>query len=89
MRQFGYWTVNIDGAERCCTRGCFALLDGRTRASEAPAPTALRPTFDDVSNFITSFLEQTAPGPVILYFHDIGGPIGMRIATPIPSESQA
>lgn len=31
-------------------------------------------------------LEQHAPGPVILYMHDIGGPIGMRIATGHPEQ---
>jgi pimeloyl-ACP methyl ester carboxylesterase len=49
--------------------------------SEAPAPTALRPTFDDVTTVIDAFIAQRAPGPLILYLHDIGGPIGMRIAT--------
>jgi pimeloyl-ACP methyl ester carboxylesterase len=48
--------------------------------SEAPAPTVLRPTFDDMTMAIEAFIAQYAPGPVILYMHDIGGPIGMRIA---------
>jgi pimeloyl-ACP methyl ester carboxylesterase len=52
--------------------------------SEAPAPTVLRPTFDDVTTAIDAFIAQCAPGPVILYMHDIGGPIGMRIATAHP-----
>ena len=52
--------------------------------SEAPAPTVLRPTFDDVVMAIDAFIAQCAPGPVILYMHDIGGPIGMRIATAHP-----
>jgi len=52
--------------------------------SEAPAPTVLRPTFDDVAAVIDAFIAQRAPGPVILYLHDIGGPIGMRIATAHP-----
>jgi pimeloyl-ACP methyl ester carboxylesterase len=52
--------------------------------SEAPAPTVLRPTFDDMVMAIDSFIAQCAPGPVILYMHDIGGPIGMRIATAHP-----
>jgi pimeloyl-ACP methyl ester carboxylesterase len=52
--------------------------------SEAPAPTALRPTFDDMTNAIEAFIAQCTPGPVILYMHDIGGPIGMRIATAHP-----
>ena len=49
--------------------------------SEAPAPTVLQPTFDDVTMDIDSFIARRAPGPLILYLHDIGGPIGMRIAT--------
>ena len=48
--------------------------------SDAPAPTVLRPTFDDVATVIDAFISQRAPGPLILYLHDIGGPIGMRIA---------
>ena len=52
--------------------------------SEAPAPTVLRPTFDDVATVIDAFIAQSAPGPLILYLHDIGGPIGMRIAMAHP-----
>ncbi len=52
--------------------------------SDAPAPTVLRPTFDDVAMVIDAFIAQRAPGPVILYMHDIGSPIGMRIATAHP-----
>ena len=52
--------------------------------SEAPDPTVLRPTFDDVVMAIDAFIAQCAPGPLILYIHDIGGPIGMRIATAHP-----
>jgi pimeloyl-ACP methyl ester carboxylesterase len=52
--------------------------------SEAPDATVLRPTFDDVSTAIDAFIAQCAPGPLILYLHDIGGPIGMRIATARP-----
>jgi len=52
--------------------------------SDAPAPTVLRPTFDDVATVIDAFIAQRAPGPLILYLHDIGGPIGMRIATARP-----
>jgi pimeloyl-ACP methyl ester carboxylesterase len=52
--------------------------------SEVPAPTALRPTFDDVTTVIDAFIAQRAPGPLIMYLHDIGGPIGMRIATARP-----
>ena len=49
--------------------------------SEAPAPAVLRPTFDDVAVVIDAFIAERASGPVILYMHDFGGPIGMRIAT--------
>jgi pimeloyl-ACP methyl ester carboxylesterase len=52
--------------------------------SEAPAPAVLRPTFDDMASAIEAFIAQYAPGPIILYMHDIGGPIGMRIATARP-----
>jgi pimeloyl-ACP methyl ester carboxylesterase len=52
--------------------------------SEAPPPTVLRPTFDDVATVIDAFVGERAPGPLILYLHDIGGPIGMRIATARP-----
>src|SRR5262249_46067112 len=46
--------------------------------SEAPAPTVLRPTFDDVATLIDAFIAQRAPGPLILYLHDIGGPLRIR-----------
>jgi pimeloyl-ACP methyl ester carboxylesterase len=52
--------------------------------SDAPAPTVLRPTFDDVAMAIDAFIAQRTPGPVILYLYDIGGAIGMRIATAHP-----
>jgi pimeloyl-ACP methyl ester carboxylesterase len=52
--------------------------------SDAPDPTVLRPTFDDVTRVVDAFIAQYAPGRVILYMHDIGGPIGMRIATAHP-----
>jgi pimeloyl-ACP methyl ester carboxylesterase len=52
--------------------------------SEAPAPTVLRPTFDDVARVIDAFIAQCAPGPLILYMHDIGGEFGMRVATAHP-----
>jgi len=52
--------------------------------SEAPAPTVLQPTFNDVATVIDAFIAQRVPRPLILYLHDIGGPIGMRIATAHP-----
>src|SRR5277367_1058210 len=52
--------------------------------SDAPDPTVLRPTFDDVAMVIDKFIALHAPGPLLLYLHDIGGPIGMRIATAHP-----
>jgi pimeloyl-ACP methyl ester carboxylesterase len=52
--------------------------------SDVPAGNVLRPTFDDVAIAIDAFIAQRAPGPVILYMHDLGGPIGMRIAMAHP-----
>ena len=52
--------------------------------SEAPPPTVLRPTFDDVATLMDAFLAERASGPLILCLHDIGGPIRMRIATAHP-----
>jgi pimeloyl-ACP methyl ester carboxylesterase len=37
-----------------------------------------------VATVIDAFIARRAPGPLILYLHDIGGPIGMRIATAPP-----
>jgi pimeloyl-ACP methyl ester carboxylesterase len=37
-----------------------------------------------VATVIDAFIAQRAPGPLILYLHDIGGPIGMRIAMAHP-----
>jgi pimeloyl-ACP methyl ester carboxylesterase len=52
--------------------------------SDAPAATVLRPTFDVVGMVMDAFIAQRAPGPLILYMHDIGSPIGMRFATAHP-----
>jgi len=52
--------------------------------SDAPPAAVLRPTFDDVAGVIDALVAQRAPGPLILYLHDIGGPIGLRIATAHP-----
>jgi pimeloyl-ACP methyl ester carboxylesterase len=52
--------------------------------SEAPDQSVLQPTFDDVSRVINAFIAEVARGPVILYLHDIGGPIGMRFAMAHP-----
>ena len=52
--------------------------------SEAPPPALLQPTFDDMVRALDAFISQCAPGPVILYMHDIGGPIGMRIGAAHP-----
>lgn len=52
--------------------------------SDVPAPTVLRPTFDDVAVAIEAFITKCAPGSVILYMTDFGGPIGMRIAMTHP-----
>jgi pimeloyl-ACP methyl ester carboxylesterase len=52
--------------------------------SEVPDPAVLRPTFDDVAMAIDAFIAQHVPGPLILYMHDFGGPVGMRFATAHP-----
>jgi len=52
--------------------------------SEVPTPAVLRPTFDEVARVVDTFLAEIAPGPLILYMHDIGGPIGMRVAMAHP-----
>ena len=52
--------------------------------SEVPAPRVAAPTFDDVTTLVDAFVDRYAPGPLVLYLHDIGGPIGMRIAMSRP-----
>jgi pimeloyl-ACP methyl ester carboxylesterase len=52
--------------------------------SEAPDPSLLHPTFDDLAAVVDEFLAQRAAGPMVFYLHDIGGPIGMRIALAHP-----
>jgi pimeloyl-ACP methyl ester carboxylesterase len=52
--------------------------------SEVPAPLVAQPTFDDLTRLIDAFVERYAPGSLLLYMHDIGGPIGMRIAMSRP-----
>jgi pimeloyl-ACP methyl ester carboxylesterase len=52
--------------------------------SEVPAPQVARPTFDDMTRLVDAFIEHYVPGPLLLYLHDIGGPIGMRIAASRP-----
>jgi pimeloyl-ACP methyl ester carboxylesterase len=54
--------------------------------SDAPAPSILRPTFDGIARVIDAFIFTHASGPVILYMHDIGSPIGMRVATAHPEQ---
>src|SRR5258708_18478839 len=54
--------------------------------SEAPSETVLRPTFDDLTAVMDAFIAQCVRGPLILYLHDIGGPIGMRIAKAHPQQ---
>ena len=54
--------------------------------SDVPAPAILPPTFDDMAAAMHAFIAQCVPAPVILYMHDIGGPIGMRIATAHPEQ---
>jgi pimeloyl-ACP methyl ester carboxylesterase len=52
--------------------------------SDVPGPLIAKPTFDDVTKLVDAFVERYVPGPLVLYLHDIGGPIGMRIATSRP-----
>ena len=52
--------------------------------SEVPTPAVLQPTFDEVARVMDTFLAEHVPVPLILYMHDIGGPIGMRIAMAHP-----
>ena len=54
--------------------------------SEAAPEIVLRPTFDDLTAVMDAFIAQCARGPLILYLHDIGGPIGMRIAKAHPEQ---
>src|SRR6266481_3380855 len=52
--------------------------------SEAPDASVLRPTFDDMARVIDALIVQRTAGPLVLYLHDIGGPIGLRIAMSHP-----
>jgi pimeloyl-ACP methyl ester carboxylesterase len=52
--------------------------------SDTPDRSVLQPTFEDMGKIMDAFIAECAPGPLILYLHDIGGPIGMRIATAHP-----
>ena len=54
--------------------------------SEAAPETVLPPTFDDLTKVMDAFIGQCARSPFILYLHDIGGPIGMRIAKAHPEQ---
>jgi len=54
--------------------------------SEAAPETVLRPTFDDLTAVMDAFIAQCTRGALILYLHDIGGPIGMRIAKAHPEQ---
>jgi pimeloyl-ACP methyl ester carboxylesterase len=48
------------------------------------APLLMEPTFDNVARVVDQFVAEHASGPFILYMHDIGGPVGMRMATSHP-----
>jgi pimeloyl-ACP methyl ester carboxylesterase len=52
--------------------------------SDVPDAAVLRPTFDDITRIVDAFITQHTSGPVVLYLHDIGGPIGMRFAMAHP-----
>jgi len=48
--------------------------------SEAPPASVLQPTFDNISLEIEGLVQQLGEKRLILYMHDFGGPVGMRIA---------
>jgi len=52
--------------------------------SQVPDASDVHPTFDDVASVIDRFISQCTSGQLILYLHDFGGPIGMRIAMAHP-----
>ena len=47
--------------------------------SDAPPGPEISPTFDSVAELMGSFLVQLGQQRVIVYMHDFGGPVGMRI----------
>jgi pimeloyl-ACP methyl ester carboxylesterase len=57
--------------------------------SEAPAPTVLRPTFDDVTTVIDAFIAQRAPGPLICTCTTSAVPSACGSRRPVPSGSRA
>jgi pimeloyl-ACP methyl ester carboxylesterase len=52
--------------------------------SEAPTRDRFAPTDDSLADVIEKFARQLAPRPFIIYMQDLGGPVGMRLATRHP-----
>jgi pimeloyl-ACP methyl ester carboxylesterase len=53
--------------------------------SQTPAPDGLAPSFDNLAMVIDHLLVRLGQPHVILYMHDFGGPVGMRLATSHPA----
>ena len=52
--------------------------------SQVPASGMLAPSFDNLAKIMDDFLVQRHQSHVILYMHDFGGPVGMRLAVAHP-----
>ena len=48
----------------------------------------LAPSFDNLAKILDDFLAQRRQSHVILYMHDFGGPVGMRLAASRPQLSK-
>ncbi|ODP34237.1 hypothetical protein A9762_03830 [Pandoraea sp. ISTKB] len=75
-------------------RGLIPLLAGHFHViapdfvgmgnSDAPPASTFVATQENLTTVMERFLRETVRGPVILYMQDLGGPIGMRIASKHP-----
>jgi pimeloyl-ACP methyl ester carboxylesterase len=52
--------------------------------SEAPSADKFTPTFDNLTNIMTDFVQSVAGKHLIVYMTDFGGPVGMRMAVAHP-----
>ena len=52
--------------------------------SQVPPSGVLAPNFDNLAKILNDFLVQRRQSHVILYMHDFGGPVGMRLAVTHP-----
>ena len=52
--------------------------------SQVPVTGVLPPSFDNLAKVLEDFLIQRRQSHVILYMHDFGGPVGMRLAAAHP-----